>query len=173
MSFGCYGMIPCLKQKVEILPSRSMPERILPLAINGSSPKCKNKSTSSGAVITRRKFHVEFDLSESRVLESNDATKAQGLKSLISSQRSSHLRTAVGSFELPCNERNTMSARFASCRTGSANSASSNMPNLHKLIRKQIFFPSRFAKQSSVALTRNPVGKSSCIIRTSGPRTLS
>src|SRR6202051_2316963 len=97
MSFGRYGMIPCLKQKGEFFSSRSMSERSWHLAMNGGSPKCKNKSTSSGAVISRRKFHVELDFSESRVLESNDATKAQGLKSLNLSQRSSQLRTAGGS----------------------------------------------------------------------------
>ena len=107
---------------------------ILSLAINDDHPKCKNKSTSSGAVISRRKFNVELDLSESRLLESNDSTREQGLNSLASSQRSSQLRTAVGRSRSPRKERNTMSARFACCSAGSANSACCNKPNLHRLI---------------------------------------
>ncbi len=147
-----------------------MPERSWHLALNSGSLKCKNKSTSSGAVITQRKSHTELDFSESRVSESIDTTNAQGLKSLVSSQRSNQLRMAVGSSRSPCNERNTMSVRFACCKTSSASSASSNMPDLHKLIRKQIFISSWFSKLLSAALARNAVAESSCITRTSGPK---
>src|SRR5580692_5144535 len=142
---------------------------LLSLTINGDDPKCKNKSTSSGAVMSRRKFNVELDLSESWMLESNDTTRAQGLKSLVSSHCSSQLRTAVGRFRSVCIERNTMSARLACCRAESANPASCNIPNRHQLIWKPVSVPSQVSRFLNTVLARHPVGKSSCNTRTSGP----